>query len=235
MRPFSTITDTTPANPTTTHPPSPPPPCAARVVVDKPSFPPPPRTPANTSLQLTSTPREIRVPTISSIILDKDVTEPTMTMTLQRARCVVGVSKHSVQTQITISSTQLEKRVPLTSLTAADEATHRISLLKSFVVNVAVASSGAPAQFKCHPQLLHVLTRYQTTTTIRVLNTTKTHRRAERTLWVLSSIISSALNTPNILRMHTKQVRHTGLQFLENMLCMWWRGAASSCGYYRCK
>ena len=53
------------ANPTGTHPPSPPPPCAARVVEDKPSFPPPPRKPANTSLQLTSTPRETRVRTIS--------------------------------------------------------------------------------------------------------------------------------------------------------------------------
>jgi hypothetical protein len=88
-----------------------------------------------------------------------DVMEPTMTRTLQRVKCVVVVvvpRQDSVQTQITISSMQVEKHVPLTSLTATDEATHRISLLKSFVVNVAVASSGAPAQFKCHPQLLHV-------------------------------------------------------------------------------
>ena len=198
MRPLNTITDTFLANPTTTHPPSPPPPCAARVVVDKPSFPPPPRTPANTSLQLTSTPREIRVPTMSNIILDMDVTEPTMTMTLQRVRCVVVAvaPNHFVQTQITISSMQLEKRVPLTSLTATDEATHRILLLESSVVNVVVASSGAPAQFKYHPQLLHVLTRYQTTTTIRVLNTTKTHRRAERTC------VSISISTPLLLGHH---------------------------------
>ena len=82
----------TAANQTTTHPPSPPPPCAARVVEDKPSFPPPPpRKPANTSLQLTSTPRETRVRTIASIISDKDVTEPTTTMTLPLLKCVVDV------------------------------------------------------------------------------------------------------------------------------------------------
>ena len=200
MWPLHTITDTmTSAHPTTTHPPSPPPPCAARVVVDKPSFPPPPpRIPANTSLQLTSTPREIRVPTMSNIILDMDVTEPTTIRTLQRARCVVVAvaPNHFVQTQITISSMQLEKRVPLTSLTAADEATHRISLLKSFVVNVVEASNGTPTQSKFPPQHLHVLTPCQTTTMHHVLNTTKTHRRAERTC------VSISISTPLLLGHH---------------------------------
>ena len=182
MRPFITITDTLTAIPTTTHPPSPSPPCAARVVVDKPSFPPPPRTPANTSLQLTSTPREIRVPTIVNIILDMDVTEPTTIRTLQRVRCVVVVSKNTVQTQITISSTQLETRVlPQTSLTATDISTLRISMPKSFVVNVAVVLNGTQTQSSRHPQHLHVLTRFQTTTMHHVPSTTKTRQRAECT------------------------------------------------------
>ena len=90
---FDTIMDTRrPANQTSTPPPSPPPPCAARVVEDKPSFPPPThRKPANTPREITSISKETRVRTIASIISDKDVTEPTMTMTLQRVRCVVGV------------------------------------------------------------------------------------------------------------------------------------------------
>ena len=195
-----TTTDTLHVHPTSTHPSSPPPPCVARVVVDKPSFPPPPpRKPANTSLQLTSTPREIRVPTMPNIILDMDVTEPTTIRTLQRVRCVVVVvaPNHFVQTQITISSTQLETRVfPQTSLTATDISTHRIFLLKSFVVNVVEASNGTPTPSKFPPQHLHVLTQCQTTTMHHVLNTTKTHRLAERTC------VSISISTPLLLGHH---------------------------------
>ena len=113
--PFSTVTDTPPVNQATTRPLSPPPPCAAYVVEDRPSFPQThPRKHVNTFLQLTSISREIRVRTISSIISELDVTEPTTILTLPLLKCVVDVVvlHIAVQTQITISSTQQEIRAP---------------------------------------------------------------------------------------------------------------------------
>ena len=182
----------TPANQTTTHPPSPPPPCAARVVEDKPSFPPPPpRKPANTPLQLTSTPRETRVRTIASIISDKDVTEPTTTPTLPLLKCVVDVVvfRYAVQTQITISSTQQETRAPPTSLqmTATDNSTRRLSQLKSFAVLVVGAFNGLPIRFRNLQRHLYAPTPLQTTTMRRVLSTPKTHQHVECTCVILIS------------------------------------------------
>ena len=94
MWPFPTITDTTPANPTTTHPPSPPPPCAARVVVDvRPSL----TSDTRYHVSPTHLDTEGDVPTIENIILDMDVMEPTMTRTLQRMRCAVVVKGRNME------------------------------------------------------------------------------------------------------------------------------------------
>ena len=91
MWPFDIIMDTLlNVNHSTTHPLSLPPPCAAHAAEDKPSSPQSPRRKsANTSLQLILTSRETRAHTISSIISEQDVTEPTTTRTLLLLKCVV--------------------------------------------------------------------------------------------------------------------------------------------------
>ena len=119
-----------------------------------------------------------------NIILDMDVTELTTTKTLQRAKCVVVAvvpRQDSVQTQITISSTQLETRVPLTSLqmTATDSDT---STFTAQELCCACGGGFMAVNTIQEPSTTFICTTpLQTTTMRRVLSTLKSQQHVECT------------------------------------------------------
>ena len=151
------------------------------------------------------------------------MTEHTTISTLPLLKCVVDANDSiTVQTQITTSLTQLETHAPPTSLqmTATDNSTHRVSQLKNFAVLVmVVVFNGFVARFQL-PLLLSVSIRLPTKIH-PVLNTLKTHRRAECTCFITH--LSSRFPTQSIFfKLKTKQVRHPCLQLIKSVLCVWW-------------